>query len=153
MKKLENKIPPPILMLLVAASMWGVSKVQPAIAIEPRLHSALTAALGAIAVLFGVGGIITFRLAKTTINPVQIDRASRVVSNGVYRITRNPMYVGLTGLLVTWSVFLAVPVTLLGPILFAMFTHRFQILPEERVMSAKFGNDYDEYRNRVRRWL
>lgn len=153
MQKLENKIPPPILMFLVAASMWGVSKLQPAISIEPRLHLALTAALGAVAVFFGAGGIITFRLAKTTINPVQIDRASRVVSSGVYRITRNPMYVGLTVLLLAWSVFLAVPVTLLGPVLFAVFTHRFQILPEERVMSAKFGQDYDEYRHRVRRWL
>jgi protein-S-isoprenylcysteine O-methyltransferase Ste14 len=140
-------------MLLVGALMWGVSKFQPAIGFEPRLHLALTFALGAAAVFFGMGGIITFRLANTTINPVQIDKASRVVSSGIYRITRNPMYVGLTALLVTWSVFLAVPATIVGPIFFAVFTHRFQILPEERVMSAKFGRDYDEYRNRVRRWL
>jgi len=153
MKKLENKIPPPILMLLVAASMWSASKCQSAISIEPRLHFALTAVLGAVGLFFGVGGIITFRLATTTINPVHIDQASRVVTGGIYRITRNPMYVGLTGLLASWSVFLTVPATLLGPILFALFTHRFQILPEERVMSAKFGQDYDEYRNRVRRWL
>lgn len=153
MKKLENRIPPPILVLLLGASMWGVSKLQPAIAIEPRLHFAMTAVLGAFALFFGVGGIITFRLAKTTINPVQIDRVSRVVSGGIYRITRNPMYVGLTGLLVTWSAFLAVPATIVGPIFFAVFTHRFQILPEERVMSAKFGQDYDAYRHRVRRWL
>jgi protein-S-isoprenylcysteine O-methyltransferase Ste14 len=153
MKQLENKIPPPILMLLFAVSMWGASKYQSAISIEPRLHFALTAALGAMALLFGVGGIITFRLAKTTINPVQIDRASKVVTGGIYRITRNPMYVGLTALLASWSVFLAVPMTFLGPICFAVFTHRFQIIPEERVMSAKFGRDYDEYRKRVRRWF
>jgi len=140
-------------MLLFAASMWGASKYQSGISIEPRLHFALTAAPGAMALLFGVGGIITFRLAKTTINPVQIDRASKVVTGGIYRITRNPMYVGLTALLAGWSVFLAVPMTLLGPICFAVFTHRFQIIPEELVMSAKFGRDYDEYRKRVRRWF
>ena len=88
MKKLENKIPPPILMLFVAASMWSASKFQSAISIEPRLHFALTAALGAVALLFGVGGLITFRLAKTTINPVRIDQASRVVTDP-FTIRRN----------------------------------------------------------------
>ncbi len=140
-------------MLLVATAMWGASKFQSALSFEPRLHFALTVALGLVALSFGAGGIIAFRLAKTTINPVQIDQASRVVTSGIYRITRNPMYVGLTALLTTWAVWLAVPWTLLGPIGFALFTHRFQIIPEERVMSAKFGMEYDEYRNRVRRWL
>ena len=133
--------------------MWGASKIQPAIQIEPRIHCTLTAVLGVIALSFGAGGIIAFRIAKTTINPVQIDQASRVVTGGIYRVTRNPMYVGLTALLTTWAVWLAMPWTLLGPVLFAIFIHRFQILPEERVMSAKFGKEYDEYRKRVRRWV
>ena len=133
--------------------MWGVSKFQPAIQMEPRLHLLLTVALGLIALTFGAGGIVAFRLAKTTINPVQIDQASRVVTGGIYRVTRNPMYVGLTALLTMWAVWLAVPLALLGPVFFALFTHRFQILPEERVMSAKFGREYQDYRLRVRRWL
>ena len=153
MKKLENKIPPPALVLLTAAAMWGTSKFQTAASIEPRLHFALMTALGVIALSFGAGGIIAFRLAKTTINPVQIDQASRVVTGGIYRVTRNPMYVGLTALLTMWAMHLVVPLTLLGPVFFALFTHRFQIIPEERVMSAKFGKEYDNYRKRVRRWL
>jgi protein-S-isoprenylcysteine O-methyltransferase Ste14 len=133
--------------------MWGTSKFQTAVSIEPRLHFALMTALGVIALSFGAGGIISFQLAKTTINPVQIDQASRVVTGGMYRVTRNPMYVGLLALLTMWAVHLAVPVVLLGPLFFALFIHRFQILPEERVMSAKFGKGYDDYRKRVRRWL
>ena len=133
--------------------MWGVSKIQPAIQMEPRLHLLLTVALGLIALTFGASGIVAFRLARTTINPVRIDQASRVVTGGIYRVTRNPMYVGLTALLTMWAVWLAVPLALLGPVLFALFTHRFQILPEERVMSAKFGREYQDYRLRVRRWL
>jgi protein-S-isoprenylcysteine O-methyltransferase Ste14 len=105
------------------------------------------------ALVFGLGGILTFRLARTTINPVQIDQASSVVTGGIYSITRNPMYVGLTAMLAAWAVWLAVPWTLIGPVFFAVFTHRFQILPEERVMSAKFGPAYDDYRKRVRRWI
>lgn len=133
--------------------MWGISKFQTAFPIDARLHFALVLAGGSIAFFFGAGGIIAFRLAKTTINPVQIDQASHVVTGGIYSVTRNPMYVGLTTLLMTWAVWLAVPWTLLGPVFFALFTHRFQILPEERVMSAKFGKEYDDYRKRVRRWL
>ena len=153
MKALENKIPPPALMLIIAAAMWGAAKIQSPIAIESHLRTGLMLALGVVALVFGFGGIITFRVARTTINPVQIDRASRVVTGGIYRLSRNPMYVGLTALLAVWAVFLSVPVAGIGPIVFALFMHRFQILPEERVMAAKFGREYLDYKQRVRRWV
>jgi protein-S-isoprenylcysteine O-methyltransferase Ste14 len=153
MKALENKIPPPALMLVIAATMWGAAKIQSPMAIESRLRIGLMLALGTVFLVFGVGGIIAFRVAGTTINPVQIDRASRVVTGGIYRLSRNPMYVGLTALLTGWAVFLAVPVAGIGPIVFVLFTRRFQILPEERVMAAKFGRDYLDYQKRVRRWI
>jgi protein-S-isoprenylcysteine O-methyltransferase Ste14 len=153
MKILENKIPPPATMLVIAATMWGAAKIQPPMAIESRLRIGLMLALGVVFLVFGIGGVIAFRVARTTINPVQIDRASRVVTGGIYRLSRNPMYVGLTALLAGWAVFLAVPVTGIGPIVFVLFTHHFQILPEERVMAAKFGRDYLDYKQRVRRWI
>jgi len=153
MKALENRIPPPALMLIIAAAMWGAAKIQSPIAIEPHLRTGLMLALGVVALVFGIGGIITFRVARTTINPVQIDRASRVVTGGIYRLSRNPMYVGLTALLANWAVFLAVPLAGIGPIVFALFMHRFQILPEERVMAEKFGREYLDYKQRVRRWV
>jgi protein-S-isoprenylcysteine O-methyltransferase Ste14 len=153
MKKLENKVPPPLLVLIIATSMWATGFLQKPLPFTHGLHSILQIAVGGFALTFGLSGILAFRRAQTTINPVQIDQASRVVTGGIYRVTRNPMYVGLTGLLTMWAVHLAVPLALLGPVFFALFTHRFQILPEERVMSAKFGKEYDEYRQRVRRWL
>ena len=153
MKALENKIPPPALVLLIAPAMWVTTFLQAPIATEPRLHLALRLVIGAVALTFGLSGILAFRRAQTTINPVQIDQASHVVTGGIYRITRNPMYVGLTAMLTMWAVHLAVPLTLVGPVSFAVFTHYFQILPEERAMSARFGKEYDEYRKRVRRWL
>jgi protein-S-isoprenylcysteine O-methyltransferase Ste14 len=153
MKALENKIPPPALMLIIGATMWGTSKIQSPMAIESHLRIGLMLALGVVALAFSIGGIVAFRAAKTTINPVHIDRASRVVTGGIYRLSRNPMYVGLTALLTGWAVFLAVPVTGIGPIVFALFTQRFQILPEERVLAAKFGREYLDYKQRVRRWV
>lgn len=153
MKKLENKIPPPALVIFIAAAMWPTSFLQSPIAIEPRLHLALLLVIGTFALTFGLSGFLAFRRAKTTINPVQIDQASRVVTSGIYRITRNPMYVGLTGLLTMWAVHLAVPLAFLGPTGFAVFIHFFQIRPEERAMEERFGDEYLVYKSKVRRWL
>jgi protein-S-isoprenylcysteine O-methyltransferase Ste14 len=63
------------------------------------------------------------------------------------------MYVGLTAELLGWAVWLSNPWVFLGPVAFMLYITRFQIIPEERAMSLKFGRDYDEYRKRVRRWL
>ena len=153
MKSLENKFPPPLVTLVIGAAMWGVARRQHPISIEPYLHHALIVLTASFGLVVGPAGIWEFRRRRTTIDPVRIDNASLVVTTGVYRLTRNPMYVGLTALLTTWAVWLAVPLTLLGPLVFAWFTHRFQILPEERAMGARFGREYDDYRARVRRWL
>lgn len=153
MKALENKIPPPFVALLTGVAMWRVAKWLPAVSIHPYLHYGLAAMISLFALLVAGSAMLAFRRAKTTINPVQIETASQVVTGGIFRYTRNPMYVGLTAMLTSWAVWLSAPWTLLGPVVFVLFTNRFQIIPEERVMSAKFGRDYDEYRQRVRRWL
>jgi len=84
---------------------------------------------------------------------VHIDRASSVVTSGAYRFSRNPMYVGLTCLLLSLSAFMASPWTLLGPLFFVLYITRFQIVPEERVMEARFGAPYLIYKRQVRRWI
>ena len=81
------------------------------------------------------------------------EKSAVLVSSGVYRITRNPMYVGMVFILLAWAVVLASLWALFGPILFAVCTTRFQIKPEERVLAARFGDEFASYRARVRRWL
>jgi protein-S-isoprenylcysteine O-methyltransferase Ste14 len=109
--------------------------------------------LAGLGVLVAVLGMLAFRRAKTTINPVNIGAASSIVTSGVYRYTRNPMYVGLALMLVGWAVHIAVPFVLVGPVVFILFITRFQIIPEERVLTSKFGGEYRKYQERVRRWL
>src|SRR5664279_3386787 len=96
-------------------------------------------AIAAVGAAFSVGGVIAFRRAKTTVNPMKPEAASSLVSSGVYRATRNPMYVGLLLVLVAWAVFLSSFLALLGPLAFIACIGRFQITPEERVLSALFG--------------
>jgi protein-S-isoprenylcysteine O-methyltransferase Ste14 len=153
MTKLDNKIPPPIAAAIVAAAMWLVSRVSLVLAIDGRVRFAMAGAFAGFGFCIAAMGMIAFRRARTTINPVKVEEASSIVSSGIYRRTRNPMYVGLTSLLLGWAVYLASPVALLGPLAFVLFTTRFQIIPEERVLTAKFGRVYTDYQQMVRRWL
>ena len=153
MSKLENRIPPPIVTLLVAAAMWGGSFAAPPFTTNSALHYGLVALLFVLAGLFGFPAVRAFIRAKTTIDPVRIDRASTIVTTGAFSVTRNPMYVAMTLLLLSWAAYLATAWSLLGPVLFVLFITRFQIIPEERAMAAKFGAAYLAYKGRVHRWI
>lgn len=153
MHVLENKVPPPFVVVLIGAVMWMAAQIAPPLQIDSHLRLALGGTVVLSGFIFLVLGFTAFGQAQTTIDPVNLERASSLVTSGIYRLTRNPMYVGFTVVLVGWAAYLAVPWALLGSIAFVLFTTRFQIIPEERAMSSKFGQAYVEYKERVRRWL
>jgi protein-S-isoprenylcysteine O-methyltransferase Ste14 len=152
MSFLENRVPPPVVMLAIGLAMWGVSLTSPR-PTEIMFRMPLVGFFFVAAALFGAPAIVAFRRAKTTIDPVHVGNASVVVSTGIYGITRNPMYVAMTLLLLSWALYLANVWLLIGPLFFVLFITRFQILPEERAMTARFGATYSKYKARVRRWL
>ena len=133
--------------------MWGVARLSPLAVGESPLRLAISRGLAGLGILVVALGMLAFYRAKTTINPVNIKAVSSIVTSGVYRYTRNPMYVGLALALVGWAVHIAVPFVLAGPAVFMLFITRFQIIPEERVLTSKFGEEYRKYQDRVRRWL
>jgi len=149
---LELKIPPPAVALLVAAGMWFVASGDARL-MERTMAMAAALTLAAIGAAFDVAGMLSFRRARTTINPLRPDTASALVTAGVYRVTRNPMYVGMLFLLLAWAAYLSSAWALVGPVVFLAYITRFQIVPEERVLSGLFGGAYADYRTRVRRWL
>ena len=105
MSSLELKIPPPVVALLVALAMWGIARLAPA-ADEPSVRIAMAFVLAVVGVAFSASGAVAFRRAKTTKNPMKPQAASSLVIAGVYKITRNPMYLGLSLVLLGWAVFL-----------------------------------------------
>ena len=153
MNALELKVPPPVAALGVALAMWGAARLVTPLEIGLYARVAGTAAIAVVGGAFSLTAIAAFRKAKTTVNPMKPEAASALVTGGVYRITRNPMYVGLTCVLLAWAVFLAVPWALLGPVAFMAYVTRFQIVPEERALASAFGTDYRDYTASVRRWL
>lgn len=152
MQWLEHKIPPPVVGLLCALGMWAANPVPEWAATGP-LRWALALGLVAVGLGFDLLGLLAFRRAQTTVNPLHPDKASALVASGIYRITRNPMYAGMALLLSGGAVLLGTVGAWLGPLAFVAFITRFQILPEERFMAAKFGDDYTRFCQQVRRWL
>lgn len=150
---LDKKIPPPVVAALIAAAMWGASALGPPLGLSSGTGHAAAAVLVAAGMAFDLLGLFAFRRARTTINPLKPERTSALVTGGVYRITRNPMYVGLSLLLLAWAVYLGALSPFAGPILFALYVTRFQIQPEEQVLKTIFGEEYAIYASRVRRWL
>lgn len=153
MKVLEHRVPPPVIAFLAGVMMWAIARAAPAIEIDASWRLAAAAALAVTGVTAMVSGFRAFGRAKTTVNPHRLEAVSALVTSGIYRYTRNPMYVGVLCLLLAYAVYLAVPWTLVGPLAFVLFITRFQIIPEERVLSEKFGPAYADYKKRVRRWL
>ena len=153
MHALELKVPPPILALLIAAAMWGASLATPAAALPPNIRLVATIALALAGVAISIAGVAAFRRAKTTLNPLKPGTSSSLVTSGIYRFTRNPMYLGLATALLAWATFLSSAWSVLGPLVFILYMTRFQILPEERALSGIFGAAYAEYQAKVRRWL
>lgn len=153
MNKLENKIPPPIVAFVMAAMMWLIARARPEIEYGSALRHLIVAILATAGGVFACSGFLAFGRAKTTVDPINIQNASALVTTGIFRYTRNPMYVSLLALLLAWAAYLSVPWTLFGPLAFALFMTRFQIIPEERVLQEKFGDAYAAYRLQVRRWL
>ncbi|MET4028008.1 protein-S-isoprenylcysteine O-methyltransferase Ste14 [Marinobacter sp. MBR-99] len=153
MKALELKVPPVILTLLFGAAMWAVSRVLPSgyFAFPGRfLLFAVVLVAGAVIALMGV---LAFRRAGTTVDPRTPHQTNSLVVGGVYRHTRNPMYVGFLMILAAWWLYLgSVFAALLLP-LYVLYMNRFQIKPEERHMRDLFGDQFNQYAERVRRWL
>ncbi len=153
MNSLELKIPPPVVAVTIAALMWGLSRITPALVFGAELRGTCAIMIAAIGLAFDIAGVCAFWRAKTTINPMKPGSSARLVNSGIYRVTRNPMYVGLCLVLTAWAVYLWNVWTLPGPALFVLYINRFQIVPEERALAALFGAEFSAYKARVRRWL
>jgi protein-S-isoprenylcysteine O-methyltransferase Ste14 len=153
MRTLELRIPPAALGLLLGATMAAAAHFTPAFGFSLPGSRILAAGLAGAGVVVALLGVVSFRRARTTVNPLQPAAASHLVVSGIYHRTRNPMYLGMLLVLLGWALFLS---NLLSVVLAAGFVplmNRLQILPEERALTALFGSAFADYKSKVRRWL
>ncbi|MGQ0510810.1 MAG: methyltransferase family protein [Betaproteobacteria bacterium] len=133
--------------------MWLLARALPEYRIPAPGATEAAILLAFLGAAIDVAGLLAFRKARTTINPLKPEKASSLVQSGIYRYTRNPMYLGMLVLLLAWTAYLAHPAAFAVLPLFVLYINRFQIEPEERAMAKLFGAQFDDYRNRVRRWI
>jgi len=152
-KRLELKVPPPVVTLVVGALMWGLARLLPALDFVLPLRRGLAVAFAVAGVALVAACALRFRRAGTTVNPMTPAKASALVDRGFYRFSRNPIYLGDALILVGWGLWLANFASLAAIAVFVLYLNRFQIEPEERALRAAFGREFDAYKARVRRWL
>ena len=153
MDSLELKIPPPLVAVLFGLAMWFVSSLGGAANVSFGNRIGVAIVVASIGVVFGFSAMASFLRAKTTMNPTKPSPTSSLITHGVYRFTRNPMYLSLVLYLVAWAVYLSNWLALLLVPVFVLYIDQFQIKPEERALSALYGQEFASYKSRVRRWL
>ncbi len=150
---LENKVPPPLVAAIWVGVMWGISKSLPSLVVSLPASGYIAFGLMVVGVLFDVIALFGFGRSRTTLNPINPGAATTLVTGGVFRWTRNPMYLGLLLLLCAWAFKLTHPIAALCVPFFVLYMNRFQIAPEERALSSLFGTEYETYKSSVRRWI
>lgn len=153
MPRLDTKIPAPVTAIVIGLLMkWyahaGDVRMDPSL-----LRMEIGVTLAQISALIALIAFVCMWRARTTINPLQPDKASSLVTNGIFRFSRNPLYLSLLLLLIAYAIRLESAMVWIGPCAFVAYVTRFQIVPEERVLTEKFGQAYVAYKDRTRRWL
>ena len=154
MSKLELRVPPVVVVLVCAAAMWLIARAVSPSVLRIEVRVAIAAALALVGIALAVAGIREFRAARTTVNPMHPEQAVAMVTGGIYRFTRNPMYLGMFCLLAAWAAWLGrVAPFVAGLPVFVLYMNRFQVKPEERALEQRFGPAFRQYAARVRRWI
>lgn len=150
---LELKIPPVAVALITAACMWLAARAVPGIEVSFPWHDFVTGTVAVSGGFIALLGVVAFSRAGTTVNPMKPGSSSSLVVTGIYSVTRNPMYLGLLLVLLSWAIYLANVLTVLFLPGFVWYMGRYQIEPEERALASLFGPEFTAYAARVRRWI
>lgn len=153
MLKLRLKIPPVLQGIIALIFIWLLSQYMPVFHIDIAFKGLLSIAIISIGISIGVLAVSAFIKMRTTVDPRYPEKANKLVVVGIYRYSRNPMYLAIALVLFGISINLGALSSLLILALFVVYINRFQIVPEEKMLEQKFGESYTHYAQNVRRWL
>ena len=148
---MNNKIPPPIVTLFFGLCIFFSKSY------FPDFNYQILNVLSLISILFGITilflAVRLFNKQNTTVNPIKIEKASSLVVAGIFQYSRNPMYLGMLFVLIGLSFKFNLIGGIIFTLLFMLFITAFQIKPEEQTMDKLFGDEFKEYKKKVRMWL
>ena len=147
---METKIPPPIVTLIFIFLIAFSNRLIEPFSFEYQMPLGIVIIICGLSVLISAARV--FKQLETTINPMQPSQASKLAVTGPFELTRNPMYLGMSIMLIGFGVIFGAKLTICLLALFVIYITIFQIIPEERAMEKKFDN-WEDYSAKVRRWL
>ncbi len=147
------KIPPPFIMVVFGGIMYLVDRFLPFGSFSFFGQQYLYYALGGTAFVIILIALIQFKLASTTTDPITPDKASKLVTSGIYQYTRNPMYLAMLLMLLAFGLKLGNAFNTMVAAGFVFYMNHFQIKPEEEALSKLFGKAYQQYCTLARRWF
>jgi protein-S-isoprenylcysteine O-methyltransferase Ste14 len=148
---MKNKIPPPLVMLFFGVCIFLSKRFLPTIDIDILVYVGFVFYLIAAFLIINAG--VAFQKNQTAVNPLKPESASCLVTSGVFKYTRNPMYLAMLFVLIGISINKSIFGGMIFAPLFVLYITVFQILPEEEAMTKLFGEEFEHYKNKVRRWL
>ena len=148
---MNNKIPPPILTLISGLAIYFSRDL------FPNHHGIILDVFSALLLIFGIiiirSAFLLFKNHKTTINPLNLTKTSLIVNTGVFKYTRNPMYLGMVFILLSVALKFNIYGGLIVIFIFFSFITKFQIIPEETILERLFGKEFIEYKKKTKRWI
>ena len=145
------KIPPPLLVLILVISNYFSSKKIDLILLPNQDITSIIIFL--IGMLILINPIFKFIKSKTTIDPIKFKKVNKLITSGIYKYSRNPMYLGLLMIIISTSIFYLNIFSISTPFFFYFWINRFQIKREEIFLTEKFGKEYLLYMTKTRRWI
>lgn len=150
---MKLKIPPAVVFLFFAVLMYLLAKLLPVGDFNFFGRRYLTSALFVLAIVIGIISLYQFYKAKTSVDPTVPSKASRLVTGGMYKFSRNPMYLAMLLILLALGLKLGNAFNTITAAFFVAYMNKYQIGPEEEILSRLFGKEYKYYCSRVRRWF
>ena len=145
------KIPPPLIVLVLIVSIYFSSKKIDLINIPLQMEISIF--ILSAGILIFLNPVLQFIKSKTTVNPIQFEEVNKLVTSGIFKYSRNPMYLGMLMIVLSTSIFYLNIYSILTPLLFILWINKFQIKREEEFLIEKFGDEYLSYKKKTRRWI
>ena len=148
-------IPPPVVLLICAALMWLIQRFLPLLEFWLPYNRVLFWMMFFAGFFMLGSGAASIVKRKTVIHPHRrsLSKATALVTTGIFRYTRNPIYLGMVVMLLGWLMFLHNWLSAVGVVIFVMFITKYQIRPEEEALEKIFGEEYMRYKMNTRRWI
>ena len=148
---MNNKIPPPIITLICGLGIYFSRPLFPKynyISIDIIAASFLL-----LGIIILITAVLSFKRQSTTLSPLQPEKASYLVVSGIFKYSRNPMYLGMLLILISMTIKFNFVGGILIIFAFITFITKFQIIPEETALEKLFGKEFTRYKKKTKRWI